>query len=100
MASVGFDTIPGNTRVSTVNGLVRLDSFSGGAVDACTKAQTDTLLLFKQNLLDNVLLAGSTLISGSPLRRIGGFSSVSVTEDSDGNLILSVLVVRQAAQQQ
>ena len=90
MASIGFDTIPGNTRVSTANGLVRLDSFAGGgAVDAYTKAQTDALLLFKQNLLDNNVGAGSTLISGSTLRRIVGSSSVSVAEDSDGNLILT-----------
>ena len=90
MASLGFDTLAGNTRVSTANGLVRLDSFAGGgAVDAYTKAQTDALLLFKQNLLDNNVGAGSTLISGSTLRRLIGGSNVAITEDADGNLVLT-----------
>ena len=90
MASIGFNIIPGNTRVSTANGLVRLDSFAGGgAVDAYTKAQTDALLLFKQNLLANSVGAGSTLISGSTLRRLIGGINVTIAEDADGNVVLA-----------
>ena len=90
MASIGFNTLAGNTRVSTANGLVRLDSCAGGGgVDAYTKAESDTLLLCKQNVLDNNVGAGSTLISGSTLRRIVGSSSVTISQDSDGNLVLT-----------
>ena len=90
MASVGFNTLAGNTRVRTANGLVRLDSFStGGAVDAYSKAQTDFFLGLKQNTLDSNLGARSTLISGSTLRRIVAGSNISVTEDADGNIVLT-----------
>ena len=67
MATVGFNTLSGSTRVRTPSGLVRLDQLSGsgpkgdqgdqgesGVVDYSniyTKAQVDGALLLKEGLI-------------------------------------------------
>ena len=70
MATVGYNTLPGTTRVRTPNGLVKLQELSGSGpqgpagpagpqgpvvtVDYSnlyTKAEVDGALAFKQNLL-------------------------------------------------
>ena len=40
-------------------------------------------------MIDKNVGAGSTLISGSTLRRLIGGSNVAITEDADGNLVLT-----------
>ena len=110
MTTLGFNTLAGNTRVRTPTGLVRLDQISSGSqgpagpagptgpqgppgtVDTSqyyNKTQTDFFLALKQNTLDSNVGSGSTLISGSTLRRLIGGSNITVTEDADGNIVLT-----------
>ena len=118
MASVGFNTLAGNTRVRTPQGLVRLDLLSGsgpqgpqgptgptgatgangadgadGTVDTTqfyTKTQADILLAFKQHIISSTSGAGTEVwdSANNLVRRLVAGTGVTLSLDANGNIVV------------
>ena len=96
MATTGYNTIPGNTRVRTQNnGLVRLDQL-GGNTDLTgyySKAEVDTKLLFKQHIITTTPGGAATVQiwddAINAVRRLVAGSNVTLTLDENDNIIIT-----------
>ena len=92
MTSLGFDTLAGNLRVRTANGLVRLDQL-GGDTDLSgiyTKSEVDTRLLFKQHVISSTSGTGTEVwdSTNNMIRRLVSGSNVALTLDANGNIVV------------
>ena len=92
MTSLGFDTLAGNVRVRTPNGLVRLDQL-GGDTDLSayyTSQQVDTRLLFKQTVISSTSGTGTEVwdSTANMVRRLVAGTGVTLSVDANGNIVV------------
>ena len=91
--TLGIAILDGATRVSTPNGLVRLDELGGDDVDLTNyynKNEVDTRLLFKQHIISSTSGAGQELwdSTNNMVKRLVAGTGVTLTIDANGNVVL------------
>ena len=91
--AAGMLILDGGARVRKSDApLVRLEDLglsAGDLTNYYNKSEVDIRLAFKQHLLDNRSGTGSTLLASNLVRRLRAGDNVTITRDTDGNLIIA-----------
>ena len=92
MTSLGFDTLAGNIRVRTANGLVRLDQLGANPdlSGVYTKSEVDTRLLFKQHVISSTSGTGTEVwdSTANMVRGLVAGTGVTLSLDASGHIIV------------